>query len=66
MADGGGVVLPGDRHLLRGGHAPGGRGAAVYVDTATSLHSEEEAGQLQQDAEDQKPAANQRRAGHLH
>lgn len=47
MADGGGVILLGDRLLLRGGNAPSGRSAAVYTDTATNRDSEEEAGQLQ-------------------
>lgn len=60
MADGGGVILPGDG-LVRGGDAATGRGAAVHVDTATGCDSEEEAGQLQRDPEDEEQAANQRR-----
>lgn len=57
MADGGRAILPG--HLLFvGGGAAARRGAAVHVDPTTSRHGEEEAGQLQRDAEDQKPEAN--------
>lgn len=65
---GGGMAYRGGAVLLsnRGGHTPGSRGVAVYADTATSCHSEEEAGQLQWDAEEQKQTANQRCAGYLH
>lgn len=66
MADGGGVILPDDGHVVRGAIAIAGRGAAVHVDTATSCHSEEEVGQLQRDAEDEEQAAYQRCPGHLH
>lgn len=65
---GGGVAGRGGAILLgnRGGHAPGSRGVVVYADTATSCHSEEEAGQVHRDAEEQEQTANQRRAGNLH
>lgn len=65
---GGGVAGRGGAILLGngGGHTPGSRGVVVYANTATSCHSEEEAGQLHGDAEEQKQAASQRRAGRLH
>ena len=52
MADRGGAIVPGDGLVVRRGVSAAGRGAAVHVDTATSRHSEEEAGQLQRDTED--------------
>lgn len=66
VADGGGVVLPGHRIVVVGGEAAASRSAAIHVDSATSGHGEEEAGQLQRNAEEEKQAANQRRPRHLH
>lgn len=66
VAGGGRAILPGDRILIRGGHAPCSRGTAVYIDKAASHHGEEQGRQLQPNSEDKKPAANPRCARHLH